>query len=72
MTIPNKNGFGDYKLEGSWGYVEPNILTQCYVASCENSTLTTITPNHVEFIDNHENVIHLMRLTAIKTLVPVK
>lgn len=75
LTVPNKSGFGDYKIEGSWGCIGHNILTQCFAGGCENNTLTvtsTITPNHIEFTDNHGNVIHLMRLTAIKTLVPVK
>jgi hypothetical protein len=61
LTIPSKTGFGDYTLEGSWGYVGHNILTQCYVGACENSTLTEITPNHIEFIDPYRNTIHLMR-----------
>jgi hypothetical protein len=38
LTIPNKNSFGDYKLEGSWGYQGHNILTECYAGGCENNT----------------------------------
>ena len=53
MTVPNKTAFGDYTLESSWGYIGNNILTQCYAGGCENSTLTTVTPNHIEFRDNH-------------------
>ena len=61
LTVPTKNAFGDYKLQGSWGSMGYNILTQCYAFACENNTLTAITPNHIEFIDNHGNNIHLMR-----------
>ncbi len=60
LTIPNKV-FGDYKLEGSWGYQGHNILTQCYAGGCENSTLITTSPNHIEFTDNRGDTIHLMR-----------
>ena len=34
MTVPNKTGFGDYKLEGSWFYIGHNILTQCFAGGC--------------------------------------
>jgi hypothetical protein len=62
LKIPNKTAFGDYKMDGSWGSMGPNILTECYpYGSCENNTLTSITPNHIEFQDNHGNRIHLMR-----------
>jgi hypothetical protein len=62
LTVPSKTAFGDYILEGSWGSQRHNILTECYaVGACENSTLTTVTPNHIEFVDNHRNVIHLMQ-----------
>jgi hypothetical protein len=62
MTIPNKSGFGDYQLQASWGYIGPNILVQCMPSgACENNTLTTVTPNHTEFTDNHGDTIHLMR-----------
>jgi hypothetical protein len=62
LKIPNKTAFGDYKLEGSWGSLGPNILTLCYpYASCLNNTLTTITPNHIEFRDSHGHMIHLMK-----------
>ena len=62
MTVPSKTAFGDYRLETSWGYIGHNILTQCMPSGgCENSTLTTITPNHIEFTDNHSDRIHLMR-----------
>jgi hypothetical protein len=62
MTVPSKTAFGDYRLETSWGYIGHNILTQCMPSGgCENSTLTTITPNHIEFTDNHGDRIHLMR-----------
>jgi hypothetical protein len=30
MTVPSKTGFGDYALEGSWGYIGHHILTLCY------------------------------------------
>ncbi|HXX97595.1 MAG TPA: hypothetical protein VEL11_10825, partial [Candidatus Bathyarchaeia archaeon] len=33
----------------------------CYAGGCENNTLTTVTPNHIEFIDNNHNIIRLMR-----------
>jgi hypothetical protein len=42
VTVPSKTGFGDYTLEGSWGYIGHNILTQCYAGGCENSTLTAL------------------------------
>jgi hypothetical protein len=58
LTVPNPGG--DYTLEGSWGAPSQNILTECYAGGCENNTLTTITPNHIEFKDNN-NTIHLMR-----------
>ena len=47
LTIPSKNAFGDYKMEGSFGSMKPDILTQCYpYGGCQNNTLTAITPNH--------------------------
>jgi hypothetical protein len=61
LTIPSHSGFGDYKLEGSWGAISQKILTECYAGGCENNTLTTATPNHIEFKDNNGNTIHLMR-----------
>jgi hypothetical protein len=72
MTVPNKTAFGDYTLESSWGYIGHNILTQCYAGGCENSTLTTVTPNHIEFTDNHGDTIHLMRLPPPQPSTPVK
>jgi hypothetical protein len=63
LTIPTKNALGDYKLEGSWGSLGTNILTECYpYGDCENNTLTTITPNHIEFQDPQHDVIHLIRV----------
>ena len=64
MTVPNKTAFGDYTLESSWGYIGHNILTQCYAGGCENNTLTTLTPNHIEFTDNHGDTIHLLKQWA--------
>jgi hypothetical protein len=62
LIIPTRNAFGDYKMEGSFGSMKPDILTQCYpYGACQNNTLTAITPNHIEFIDNFGNTIHLMR-----------
>jgi hypothetical protein len=63
LTIPLRSPFGDYTLEGSWGYIGHNILTECYAGGCENNTLTTVTPNHIEFIDNNHNIIHLKRIS---------
>jgi hypothetical protein len=70
LTVPNRSGFGDYKLEGSWGYQPQghNILTECYAGACENNTLTTITPNHIEFTDNHGDIIHLMRISSMTSI----
>jgi hypothetical protein len=65
LTIPNHNEFGDYELEGAWGYIGHNILTECYAGGCENNTLMTITPNHIEFQDNHNNIIHLMKVSTL-------
>jgi|SRR5262245_44152505 len=46
MSIPNKSGLGDYILEKSWGYFGHRVLTFCNAeGNCQNSTLTTITPN---------------------------
>jgi hypothetical protein len=59
LTVPNPGG--DYTLEGSWGNQWKNLLTLCYAGGCENNTLTTMTSNHIEFIDNNGNTIHLMR-----------
>ncbi|MGA9154837.1 MAG: hypothetical protein WBZ36_29990 [Candidatus Nitrosopolaris sp.] len=62
LTIPSKTAFGDYKLEGSWGSLGPNILTRCFgVGGCENNTLLMVTRNHIEFSDPQHDVIHLMR-----------
>ena len=62
MKIPNRNGLGDYTQEESWGYLGLRIATFCNTeGNCQNSTLTTITPNHVEFIDSNNNTVHLMR-----------
>lgn len=41
LTVPTKNAYGDYKLQGSFGSMGPNILTQCYAFACQNNTLTT-------------------------------
>jgi hypothetical protein len=71
LKIPNKTAFGDYKLEGSWGSLGPNILTLCYqYASCLNNTLTVITPNHVEFRDSHGHMIHLMKPSILQNVRP--
>jgi hypothetical protein len=60
LTIPTKNAFGNYKSEGSWGSLGPNILTECYpYGSCENNTIITTSPNHIKFKDSHDNMIHL-------------
>lgn len=61
LTIPLNSPFGNYELIGSWGYHGHKILTECYAGGCENNTLTAITPNRVDFSDNHHNIIHLMR-----------
>jgi tetratricopeptide (TPR) repeat protein len=62
MTIPNKSGLGDYKQEESWGYFGHKVITFCNAeGNCQNSTLTTITPNHIEFLDSNNNTVHLMR-----------
>ena len=62
MVIPNKSGLGDYVKEESWGYLGHRILPFCDTdGDCQNSTLTTIMPNHVEFVDSNYNTIHLMR-----------
>jgi hypothetical protein len=61
LTVLNKSSLDDYKLEGSWGYIGHNILTQCNAGGCANSTLTPVTPNHIEFTDNYGNTIRLMR-----------
>ena len=63
LTVPNHSGFGDYTLEGR-GYQGHNILTECYAGGHENNTLTTVTPNHIEFTDNHGDTIHLMRVNT--------
>jgi hypothetical protein len=59
-------------LEGSWGTVDGHILTECYAGGRENNTLIMTSPNHVEFLDNHGDRIHLMRGdgTALKTNIP--
>jgi hypothetical protein len=64
LTIPLRSPFGDYTLEGLWGHIGHNILAECYAGGCENSTLTTVTPNHVEFLDNNGNTIHLIRVST--------
>ena len=61
MTIPNKTGFGDYRLEGSWGYIGHNQLTECFAGGRENNTLTVENHNHIEFTDNHGDTIRLIR-----------
>jgi hypothetical protein len=61
LTIPNKSSMGDYKLEGAYGTQGHNILTECYGGGCENNTLITVTKNHIEFQDNHHNIIRLVR-----------
>lgn len=65
LTIPTKSGFGDLSIEGSWGHqLDPkhNILTLCYTEGCENNTLQLVTPNYVEFIDLHKDLISLTRV----------
>jgi len=62
MTVPNKSGLGDYVKEESWGYLGHRILTFCNTdGDCQNSTLTMIMPNHMEFVDSNYNTVHLMR-----------
>ncbi|MFZ0512290.1 MAG: hypothetical protein WAM14_11840 [Candidatus Nitrosopolaris sp.] len=61
MTVPNKTALGDYTLEGSWGYIGDNKLTECFAGGCENATLTTVSPRNIEFTDNHGYTIRLMR-----------
>lgn len=61
LTIPLTSPFGNYTLEGSWGYIGHNILTECYAGGCENNILTTVTPNHIGFTDNRGDTIHLIR-----------
>ena len=74
MTVPSKTGFGDYVLESSWGTPYFNhshpIVTFGYAGGYENNTLTEITPNHIEFIDNHHDIIHLMRYHALPPFTP--
>jgi Tfp pilus assembly protein PilF len=74
MTVPSKTGFGDYTLDGSWGTPyfshSHHILTFGYpYGGDENNTLTKITPNHIEFIDIHHNIIHLTRYHALPPFV---
>ena len=66
MTVPTHNGFGNYELESSWGYIGHNILTLCYAGGCENSTLISINPTHIKFKDHNGNTIHLMRSSYVK------
>jgi Flp pilus assembly protein TadD len=63
MTVHNKSGLGDYVLEESWAYIgtKHHILTICNGYGCQNSTLTTITPNHIESVDSNNDTVHLMR-----------
>lgn len=61
LTVPS-SPFGNYRLEGSWA-VDGHVLTECYAGGCENNTLTT--PNHIEFKDNNNNTIHLMKASTI-------
>jgi Tfp pilus assembly protein PilF len=75
MTVPSKTGFGDYTLDGSWGtpYFSHSyhILTFGYAyGNYQNNTLTKISPNHIEFIDIHHNIIHLMRYHALPPFTP--
>ena len=64
LTIPVKNIYGDYKLEGSWGSMGPGLLTECYSnGNCDNNTLHVVTPNFVKFADIHNNMISLTRVT---------
>ncbi|MGC2573945.1 MAG: tetratricopeptide repeat protein, partial [Candidatus Nitrosopolaris sp.] len=43
-----------------------HILTFGYaVGGYQNNTLTEVSPNHIEFIDIHHNIIHLMRYHAL-------
>jgi tetratricopeptide (TPR) repeat protein len=73
MTVPSKTGFGDYALESSWAYIgtKHHILTICYAGGCENSTLTIIMPNHIEFTDNNNDTIHLMRFHPSTTTTAI-
>jgi hypothetical protein len=60
LTIPS-SPFGNYRLERSWA-VDGHVLTECYAGGCENNTLTTVTPNHIDFKDNNNNnTIHLKK-----------
>jgi hypothetical protein len=72
MIVPSKTGFGDYSLESSWGVVPHHILTICYAGGCENGTLTRVTQNYVDFTDNNNDTIHLMRFhpSSSTTIVP--
>ncbi|MGC2572034.1 MAG: tetratricopeptide repeat protein, partial [Candidatus Nitrosopolaris sp.] len=57
-------------LESSWGspyfsHSHP-IVTFCYAnAGCANNTLTMVMTNHIEFTDDNNNIIHLMRYHAL-------
>jgi hypothetical protein len=63
------SGFGDYKLEGSWGAISHNILTECYAGGCENNTLIALSHNHIEFLDNHGDTIHTDAIMDMKLWV---
>jgi Tfp pilus assembly protein PilF len=69
MTVPSKTGFGSYVLQASWGTpyfsYSHHVVTFVYIGENENNTLTEISPNHIEFIDIHHNIIHLMRYHAL-------
>lgn len=44
-------------------YNEACNFTADRAFSFENNTLTTLTPNHIDFIDNNYNIIHLKRIS---------
>jgi tetratricopeptide (TPR) repeat protein len=72
MTVPNKSGLGDYVKEESWGYLGHRILTFCNTdGDCQNSTLTMIMPNHMEFIDSNHNTVHLMKYNPSHSFLPL-
>ena len=65
MIVPNHNGFGNYELESSWGYIGHHILTLCYAGGCENSTLISVNPIRMKFQENNGNIIHLMKASSL-------
>ena len=70
MTVPNHNPYGDYTLEAGWGTLGHNILAICYAGGCENSTLTTVSPDYIKFKDNNHNTIQLFRIQPTTTITP--